>query len=70
MISLLIHCLFSGPMSLELSIKQKQKERAQQIDSFIDGLAAKYGGTASKPKANKRKSSTKPETAVKNKRRR
>ncbi|XP_035438916.1 dnaJ homolog subfamily C member 9 [Spodoptera frugiperda] len=59
-----------GPMSLELSIKQKQKERAQQIDSFIDGLAAKYGGTASKPKANKRKSSTKPETAVKNKRRR
>ncbi|KAJ8727575.1 hypothetical protein PYW07_001694 [Mythimna separata] len=57
----------SGPNSLELMIQQKQQSRAQQIDSFIDDLAAKYGG-GSKAKASKRKASAKTET-TKNKRR-
>lgn len=41
-------------------IKQKQQARAQQIDSFIDDLAAKYGGK--KEKATKRKATSKAET--------
>nr|XP_021187720.2 dnaJ homolog subfamily C member 9 [Helicoverpa armigera] len=60
--------LSSGPNSLELTIKQKQKERANQIDSFIENLAAKYGG-GSKKAATKRKGTPKTETTTKNKRR-
>ncbi|XP_063377411.1 dnaJ homolog subfamily C member 9 [Cydia fagiglandana] len=58
----------SGPNSLELMIKQKQQARAQQMDSLIDSLAAKYGG-GNKPKATKRKAATKTETASMNKKR-
>ena len=49
-------------------IQKKQQSRIQQIDSFIDDLAARYGGS-SKPKASKRKAAAKTETATKNKRR-
>ncbi|XP_028175446.1 dnaJ homolog subfamily C member 9 isoform X2 [Ostrinia furnacalis] len=50
--------------SLELMIKQKQQSRAQQMDSFIDDLAAKYGGDK---KATKRKAAPKTETKSKRK---
>lgn len=58
----------SGPSSLELMIQRKQRSRAQQVDSFIDDLAAKYCG-GSKAKATKRKTAAKTETSTKNKRR-
>ncbi|XP_030028084.2 dnaJ homolog subfamily C member 9 [Manduca sexta] len=56
----------SGANSLEIMIRQKQETRAKQLDSFIDDLAAKYGGN--KSKATKRKAPQKKETATKNKR--
>lgn len=49
-------------------IKQRQESRAQQADSFIDNLAAKYGG-GKKSKATKRKAATKVDTTTKSKRR-
>ncbi|RVE54076.1 hypothetical protein evm_001199 [Chilo suppressalis] len=58
--------LDSGANSLELMIKQKQQARAQQIDTFLDDLAAKYGGKASK--ATKRKGTPKTEMSTKSKR--
>lgn len=39
-------------------IKQKQGARAQQMDSYIDQLAAKYGGS-NKSKGTKRKAAPK-----------
>ncbi|XP_053603781.1 dnaJ homolog subfamily C member 9 [Plodia interpunctella] len=59
--------LGSEQNSLELMIRQKQESRAQQVDSFLDGLAAKYSNK--KPKATKRKAAAKSETVTKNKRR-
>ncbi|CAG9795077.1 unnamed protein product [Diatraea saccharalis] len=53
--------------NLEVMIKQKQNSRAQQLDSFLDNLAEKYGGKASK--APKRRATPKAETSTKNKRR-
>ncbi|KAL0882493.1 hypothetical protein ABMA27_000960 [Loxostege sticticalis] len=60
--------LGSGNNSLELMIKQKQQCRAQAMDSFIDDLAAKYGGDK-KTKTTKRKAAPKAEPPTKNKRR-
>ncbi|CAH2071158.1 unnamed protein product, partial [Iphiclides podalirius] len=51
--------------SLELMIKQRQLSRAEKMDSLIDNLAAKYGG--SKPKGTKRKATQKSEMSSKNK---
>lgn len=51
-------------------IKQKQEARGKKIDSFLDDLAAKYGGEkrkAEKTKVNKRKTPTKSDS--KNKKR-
>ncbi|CAK1598912.1 unnamed protein product [Parnassius mnemosyne] len=59
--------LGSGKNSLELMIKQRQQARADQMDSLIDDLAAKYGGN--KSKGTKRKAAQKSETASKNKKR-
>ncbi|CAH2105571.1 unnamed protein product [Euphydryas editha] len=56
--------LKSDENSLELMIKQKQEARMKQMDSFIDDLAAKYGG---KSKGTKRTASSKTESTVKNK---
>lgn len=49
-------------------IRQKQQSRGQQLDSFIDNLATKYGGS-NKPKGTKRKAASKTEATTKNKRR-
>lgn len=49
-------------------IRQKQENRAAQLDNFIDNLAAKYG--AGTKKSSKRKSAAKAETTSKSKRRR
>ncbi|CAK1546159.1 unnamed protein product [Leptosia nina] len=55
----------SGENSLELMIKQKLESRSKQMDSFLDDLATKYGG--SKPRASKRKATAK-ETGSKKRR--
>ncbi|XP_011550866.2 dnaJ homolog subfamily C member 9 [Plutella xylostella] len=47
--------LGNGTDDLALMIKEKQEARGKALDSFIDGLTAKYGGAEAKPKANKRK---------------
>ncbi|XP_049870444.1 dnaJ homolog subfamily C member 9 [Pectinophora gossypiella] len=65
--------LDSGPKSLELMIKQKQQNREKEMDYFLDGLAAKYGGSIGstskgKSRATKRKAAPKAEPAAKNKR--
>lgn len=60
--------ILTGNNSLELMIKQKQQARAQAMDSFIDDLAAKYGGDK-KTKTTKRKAAPKAEPPTKNKRR-
>ncbi|XP_026755479.1 dnaJ homolog subfamily C member 9 [Galleria mellonella] len=52
--------------SLELMIKQKQEARGQQLDSFLDNLAAKYGDK--KTKTTKRKAASKTESESKTKR--
>ncbi|CAH0725181.1 unnamed protein product, partial [Brenthis ino] len=54
--------LSTGEDSLELMIKQNQQARANQMNSFIDDLAIKYGGQSS---ARKRKA---PVESTKNKR--
>lgn len=53
--------LFTGANSLEMMIKQKQEARSQQMDSYIDQLAAKYGGS-NKQKGTKRKAAPKAES--------
>ncbi|XP_059046053.1 dnaJ homolog subfamily C member 9 [Achroia grisella] len=56
----------SEPNSLELMIRQKQEVRGQQVDSFFENLAAKYGNK--KTKTTKRKAATKTGTESKTKR--
>lgn len=48
-------------------IRQKQQSRAQQMDSFIDNLAARYGGSSNKAKGTKRKAAPKAESTSKTK---
>ncbi|KAL4716630.1 hypothetical protein ACJJTC_008265 [Scirpophaga incertulas] len=54
-----------GNNSLEKMIKDKQAARSQQMDSFFDNLAKKYGGKTTK--ANKRKTTSKSESNTKKK---
>ncbi|GBP48611.1 DnaJ homolog subfamily C member 9 [Eumeta japonica] len=57
-------------VDLALLIKQKQQSRARLMDSFLDDLATKYGGTESaspKPKSSKRKAPQETEQVKKRK---
>lgn len=64
-----MHFLFvvdNGCDDLALMIKQKQESRASAFDSYIDGLAEKYGGGPTK-KSTKRKAPVKTDTTKKRK---
>ncbi|KAM3967222.1 dnaJ (Hsp40) homolog 10 [Aphomia sociella] len=51
--------------SLELMIRQRQESREQQMDSFLDNLAAKYGDKKTKTTKRKAASKTGPESKTK-----